>query len=56
MKMLLPILFGWFLIPCKVNAQLAGNALDFDGVDDYVDCPLPTIFNSISSNSISQLN
>lgn len=53
MKQLMPILLGFFLLSSTVNAQTAGNALDFDGVDDYVDCPLPSIFNSIGTSEFT---
>lgn len=50
---ILPFLLGLFLFPLNSNAQWAGNALDFDGSDDYIDCPLPPVFNAISSNSFT---
>ncbi len=37
----------------QLNAQTPGNELHFDGVDDYVDCPLPTIFDSIPANNFT---
>lgn len=53
MKQLLLILFGFFLLSFNVQSQAPENALDFDGVDDYVDCPLPAIFNDISSSELT---
>ena len=54
MKRLLPIVLGLLLISsAKVQSQTAGNELHFDGVDDYIDCPLPTIFNSIPTNDFT---
>ena len=33
------LLLGLFAIPRDSRAQLAGTALQFDGIDDYVDVP-----------------
>lgn len=35
------------------NAQNPGNSLHFDGVNDYVSAPLPTVFSNINTNSIT---
>ncbi|HEY9084177.1 MAG TPA: LamG-like jellyroll fold domain-containing protein, partial [Vicingaceae bacterium] len=35
------------------NAQNPGNSLHFDGVNDYVSAPLPTVFSNINANSIT---
>ena len=53
MRLILPILLGTILFASKVNAQISGNALSFDGSDDYITCPLPSIFNSIGSNDFT---
>ncbi|MFK7786668.1 MAG: LamG-like jellyroll fold domain-containing protein [Crocinitomicaceae bacterium] len=53
MTKLLPILSAFFLMVFNAHAQTAGNALDFDGSDDYVDCPLPSVFNSIATNDFT---
>lgn len=34
-------------------AQNAGNALHFDGTNDYVSAPLPSVFNNIPTNSFT---
>ncbi len=53
MKRILSILISSFLLSSAVNAQLAGAALHFDGVDDYISCPLPSIFTNIGSNDFT---
>ena len=54
MKRLLPIVLSFLLISsAKVQSQTAGNELHFDGVDDYIHCPLPTIFNSIPTSDFT---
>ncbi len=53
MTKLLPLLLIFILMAFNPHAQTPGNALDFDGSDDYVDCPLPSVFNSIPSNDFT---
>lgn len=53
MKRLLPILSVLFLISFNAHSQTPGNALNFDGADDYIDCQLPAFFSSISSNDFT---
>ena len=36
-----------------VTAQTPGNALNFDGADDYVSAPLPAVFNNIPGNDFT---
>lgn len=52
MKQFLPLLAALFL-SFSAQSQTPGNGLDFDGADDYVDCPLPSIFNSIPTNDFT---
>lgn len=49
------ILFTLFIsfIVSNGQSQTSGNALNFDGSDDYISCPLPAVFNSISSNDFT---
>ncbi|KJS04025.1 MAG: hypothetical protein VR77_12765, partial [Flavobacteriales bacterium BRH_c54] len=35
------------------NAQNPGNSLHFDGVNDYVSAPLPTVFSNINTSNIT---
>ncbi|MFL3664695.1 MAG: LamG-like jellyroll fold domain-containing protein [Flavobacteriales bacterium] len=35
------------------NAQNSGNSLHFDGINDYVSAPLPTVFSNINTNNIT---
>lgn len=44
--------FSFGLILC-LQAQNAGNALHFDGTNDYVSAPLPPVFNNIPTNSFT---
>lgn len=53
MKKIAFILCGLYLLTVNANSQTAGNALHFDGANDYVDCPLPSLFNSISTNDFT---
>jgi hypothetical protein len=53
MTKLLPLFSLFFLIAFGLNAQTAGNGLNFDGSDDYVDCPLPSVFDDISGNDFT---
>lgn len=53
MNYLLPIFVGLFLLNFNAHSQTPGNALNFDGTDDYIDCPLPTLFNSIDNNDFT---
>lgn len=49
------VLFILFIsvIALNGNSQSSGNALSFDGADDYVNCPLPAVFNSIGTNDFT---
>jgi len=49
------LLFFLFICAFAINtqAQTSGNALNFDGADDYIDCPLPAVFNSIPTNDFT---
>ena len=51
LKLLPLLLICLFWLPSK--AQVPGNALDFDGANDLVNCPLPGIFDSIPSRDIT---
>ncbi|MEP7265670.1 MAG: LamG-like jellyroll fold domain-containing protein [Bacteroidota bacterium] len=43
-----------FLFMISVSfCQTPGNALDFDGVNDYVVCPLPAVFTNIAANDFT---
>ncbi|MDG1334379.1 MAG: T9SS type A sorting domain-containing protein [Crocinitomicaceae bacterium] len=53
MKQFLPILTAFFLLSFNAQSQVPGSGLDFDGSDDYVDCPLPSVFNSILTNDFT---
>lgn len=53
MKRLLPLIVGLFLMSTNVHSQAPGNTLQFDGADDYVDCPLPSMFDDMSMNSFT---
>ena len=53
MKRIVPFLLGFVLLPSISNAQTSGNGLEYDGVDDYIDCPLPSIFNSIGTSEFT---
>lgn len=53
MKRLLLIITGLYLFVSTAQSQTPGNGLDFDGVDDYVDCPIHPIFNDIASNDFT---
>lgn len=44
--LLLQSMFGLY-------AQTPGNALNFDGTDDRVVCPLPSVFNNIGANDFT---
>lgn len=44
--------FSFGLILC-LQAQNAGNALHFDGTNDYVSASLPPVFNNIPTNSFT---
>lgn len=47
------LLFLLFLSCSTLYGQSPGNALDFDGGNDLVNCPLPTVFDSIASKDIT---
>ena len=53
MKELLLFTTTFLFSVTNVNAQLAGNSLHFDGVDDYVVCSLPAVFDDITSNDFT---
>lgn len=48
------LLFLSFILTMNMGfAQNAGNALDFDGTNDYVTASLPTVFTNVANNDIS---
>ena len=53
MKSILPILLGILLLSTNAHSQTEGNCLNLDGVDDYVSCPLPSIFTNIGSTDFT---
>lgn len=52
MKSTFYILISFFFLSSNAHSQ-AYNALHFDGVDDYVTCALPPVFNSIGTNDFT---
>src|ERR1044072_2018031 len=46
-------LLAIYLAGHTLNAQSALNSLHFDGTDDYVSCPLPTLFNNLAGNDFT---
>jgi hypothetical protein len=53
MKTLLLFTTAFLLSITNLNAQLAGNCLHMDGMDDYVICGLPAVFDDITSNDFT---
>lgn len=53
MNKILPIFLGIFLFSVNTNAQVAGNCLNFDGVDDHVIAQLPSVFTDIGTNDFT---
>jgi len=53
MKNLFTVFVFSFGLISGIQAQHAGNSLHFDGANDYVTAPLPSIFNTISSSSFT---
>ncbi|MFT6500225.1 MAG: hypothetical protein ACJASQ_000332 [Crocinitomicaceae bacterium] len=53
MKTLLLFTTTFLLSVTNLSAQLAGNSLHMDGVDDYVVCDLPVVFDDITSNDFT---
>lgn len=49
------LLFILFISVIVLNgrSQTAGNTLNFDGSNDYVSCPLPSVFNSMGTNDFT---
>jgi len=48
--LLIPILSIWII---QVNAQTPGNALHFDGTNDYITAPLPSVFTNLLTNDFT---
>ncbi|PHR32857.1 MAG: hypothetical protein COA38_05820 [Fluviicola sp.] len=53
MKRIVPILLGLLLLSTSAKSQSALNCLQFDGSDDYVSCPLPSVFANIGTNEFT---
>lgn len=53
MKKIILILINLSLISINANCQTPGNSLYFDGADDYVSCPLPSVFSNIGTNDFT---
>lgn len=53
MKRILPILLGLLFLSTSAISQTALNGLQFDGSDDYVSCPLPSVFTNIGTSEFT---
>ena len=53
MKTLLLFTTAFLLSITNLSAQLAGNSLHMDGVDDYVVCTVPAVFDDITTNDFT---
>ena len=48
------LFFAFLLLgTTSIVAQTSGNALNFDGINDYVTTTLPTVFSNISNNNFT---
>jgi hypothetical protein len=53
MKKLYTLLIGLFLSVHIATAQTPGNTLNFDGINDYITAPLPSVFSNIPGNDFT---